>query len=91
MRVAIGDPEVTVKGINSNNTEAYSLRIDVSSQTVQLVGKSAAAVFYGVQSLLALADKHSKFFFFRSLNRGFVRSRERWQPCWMAATIKYFT
>ncbi|KAK3722061.1 hypothetical protein QZH41_007366 [Actinostola sp. cb2023] len=57
IRVSLGDPDVTANGAKSTSGEAYSLDIDASSETITVIGKTSSGVFYGVQTLLALADK----------------------------------
>ncbi|XP_031565064.1 uncharacterized protein LOC116300345 isoform X2 [Actinia tenebrosa] len=54
LRVAIGN--ITIAGSHSNSLEAYTLDIKVSTQMINIVGRSAAGVFYGIQSLLAITD-----------------------------------
>lgn len=50
------DPDVIIDGTKSTNQEAYSLDVDVTSQLVKIYGNTTAAVFYGIQSLLAIMD-----------------------------------
>jgi hypothetical protein len=57
IKLELGDPNVTIDGRNSINQEAYSLDVDVSSLTIKVVGRTATAVFYGIQSLLAMIDE----------------------------------
>lgn len=50
------DPDVIVDGSKTTNQEAYSLDVDVTGQVITIYGNTTAAVFYGIQSLLAIMD-----------------------------------
>ncbi|XP_032240203.1 beta-hexosaminidase [Nematostella vectensis] len=56
IRLVKGDPNVT-RGVASS--EAYSLEIKVAEKEIKLTGSHASGVFYGVQTLIALADKEN--------------------------------
>ncbi|XP_031565071.1 uncharacterized protein LOC116300354 [Actinia tenebrosa] len=57
IKLELGDPNVTIAGKKSTNQEAYSLDVDVSKLTIKVVGLTSTAVFYGIQSLLAMIDE----------------------------------
>ncbi|XP_020912807.1 uncharacterized protein LOC110250538 [Exaiptasia diaphana] len=46
--------EVQIAGKSSTNNEAYSLDVNVDMERISITGKSAIAVFWGVQSLLSI-------------------------------------
>ena len=50
---------VTIKGKNTTNSEAYFLKVDTANMKITIVGRSCAGVFWGIQSLLSL-EKEGK-------------------------------
>ncbi|KXJ23456.1 Chitobiase [Exaiptasia diaphana] len=56
IKMELKDPDVIIGGSKTTNQEAYSLVVDVSGQTITIHGNTTAAVFYGIQSLLAIID-----------------------------------
>ena len=70
IKLELGDPNVTIAGKNLSNQEAYSLEVDVSRLTIKIIGLTPTAVFYGIQSLLAMMDDkglESTFLCFKSI------------------------
>ena len=62
-----------IKKLNINSTSKESYTVNINNNHIEIRGSSAAGVFYGVQSLLALAplnayQKHSKTIEFEQLS-----------------------
>ena len=48
--------EVKIRGVKSDNEEAYSLQVDAGKHRILITGNSGTGVFYGIQSLLSLYE-----------------------------------
>lgn len=48
--------KVKIRGIKTDNKEAYSVQVDAGQHSITIIGNTAMGVFYGVQSLLSLSE-----------------------------------
>ena len=48
--------DVTLKGKTTSVTESYRIEVDADTPSVRIVGRDKAGVFYGVQTLMSLAN-----------------------------------